>query len=104
LDAPNGENSGDYMKQPKLSDLEVDLKATKNMRNKAAQGKKIKITINIEESILSTIRDEAKSSGVPYQNLVNRLLEHALASKNRESDRLARLEKEVRALKKKLSA
>lgn len=92
------------MKQPKLTDLEVDVKATKKLRFKAAKSTKVKITINIEEDILSAIRADADASGVPYQNLVNHLLEHALADKNMESDRLDRLEKEVRKLKKKISA
>ena len=92
------------MKQPKLSDLEIDSKATKRTRSRIAKTKKIKITINIEEDILSAVREEADSSGIPYQNLVNRLLADALDEKKTDTKRLDRLEKEVKSLKKKLSA
>lgn len=92
------------MKQPKLSDLELDAEGTKKIRSDLKRNKKIKITINIEESILNAVKQEANTTGVPYQNLVNKLLEQALLNNKTEVQRLDRLEKEIRALKKKISA
>lgn len=92
------------MKHPKASDLKVDVHGTRSMRTKMAKAKKIKITINIDDDVLHSLRGRAEESGVPYQSLLNRLLRDAV---NRVSDgesRLEKLEKEVRDLKKKLSA
>jgi predicted DNA binding CopG/RHH family protein len=92
------------MKQPKLSDLKVDVSGTKRMRAAMVKAKKIKITVNVDEEILSTVRQMSEDTGVPYQTLMNRILKNALKSKKNEESRLDQLEREVAALKKKLSA
>jgi predicted DNA binding CopG/RHH family protein len=71
LDVPNDASLGSYMKQPKLSDLKIDVVATKKTRSMTTKAKKVKITINIEEDILNAVRDEAETSGVPYQTSSN---------------------------------
>ncbi len=92
------------MKQPKISDMKVDLKGTKTIRSMMAKAKKIKITINVDEDLLVELRKMANSSGVPYQSLLNRVLKEALSLKRDEGSRLDRLEREVERLKKKSSA
>lgn len=92
------------MKQPKLSDMKVDVKGTKAIRAMMAKAKKIKITINVDEDLLAELRKMADSSGVPYQTLLNRVLKDAITLKREEGSRLDRLEREVERLKKKLSA
>lgn len=92
------------MKQPKLSDLKIDVKGTKQMRARMAKARKIKITINIDEDILESLRDKADASGIPYQSLLNRLLRQAVEKSSEKDSRLERLEREVQALKKKISA
>lgn len=92
------------MKQPKQSDLKIDIKRTKAIRKMMAKAKKIKITVNLDEDVLSELRQIAIQSGTPYQSLLNRLLREAVSSKKDEGSRLDRLEKEVERLKKKISA
>ncbi len=92
------------MKQPKLSDLRVDTKGTKVMREKMAKARKIKITINIDEDVLESVRGKADESGIPYQSLLNRLLREAVEKASGNDSRLEKLEREVQALKKKVSA
>lgn len=92
------------MKQPKLSDLRIDTKGTKAMREKMAKARKIKITINIDEDVLESVRGRADESGIPYQSLLNRLLRDAVNKASVNDSRLEKLEREVQALKKKVSA
>jgi len=92
------------MKQPKLSDLQIDAKGTKAIRAAMAKAKKVKITINVDGDLLTQLREISESSGVPYQTLMNKVLRQALQSREDESSRLDRLEKEFAKLKKQLSA
>ena len=92
------------MKQPKLSDLKIDVKGTKQMRARMAKARKIKITVNIDEDILESLRDTADASGIPYQSLLNRLLRESVEKASDNDSRLEKLEREVQALKKKVSA
>ncbi len=92
------------MKHPKVSDLNIDVHGTKAMRLKMTKANKIKITINIDGDVLETLRGKAEKSGVPYQSLLNRLLRDAVNKASLDDSRLDKLEKEVRDLKKKLSA
>ncbi len=92
------------MKKPKISDLVYDEKGTKKIREAIVKAKKIKITVNIDEDVLSALKVIADRTGVPYQTLLNRLLRQSVDNKDAEVSRLERLEKEVALLKKKLSA
>jgi predicted DNA binding CopG/RHH family protein len=92
------------MKQPKLSDLKIDTKGTKAIRNMMAKAKKIKITVNVDEDLLIELKQMAEQTGTPYQSLLNRVLKDAVMSKKNEGSRLDRLEREVERLKKKISA
>ena len=92
------------MKQPKMANIRIDNVGTKAIRAKMAQTKKIKITINLDADILSLIRELAEETGVPYQKLVNRTLREHFAKRIDEESRLDALEREVKALKRKLSA
>jgi len=92
------------MKQPKLSDLKIDVSGTKRMRSAMAKVKKIKITVNVDEEILASVRQMSEETGVPYQTLMNKILKDALSSRKKDESRLDHLEREVAELKKKLSA
>lgn len=92
------------MKQPKISDIKIDVKGTKTMRELMAKTKKIKITVNVDQDVLLELRKMAKQSGTPYQSLLNHLLKESVTSKRNEKSRLDRLEQEVERLKKKVSA
>ena len=92
------------MKEPKLSELEIDQRGTLQIRQSIAKTKAVKITINIDKENLDILRDKAARTGVPYQRLLNRLLTKALQSEKDTESRLTRLEREVTKLKKKIVA
>jgi predicted DNA binding CopG/RHH family protein len=92
------------MKQPKLSDLKIDTKGTKALRKMMTKAKKIKITVNVDEDLLTELRQMAEETGTPYQSLLNKVLKDAVMGKKTEGSRLDRLEREVERLKKKISA
>lgn len=107
MEAPTGVSLGDFiMKQPKLSDLKLDPKGTEQIRRRATKSQKIKITINIDQDIIASLKKRSDISGVPYQNLLNSMLRAALndAKPDDTSSRLNRLERELAAIKKKLTA
>jgi predicted DNA binding CopG/RHH family protein len=94
------------MKQPKLKNIRLDLKGTSQMRARASKSRKIKITVNIDQDIIEALKRRSYTSGIPYQNLLNRMLRTALHETKSEdsSSRLDRLEREIAAIKKKLTA
>lgn len=94
------------MKQPKLRDIKVDLKATEQIRARAKRSKKVKITVNIDQDIIAALKKRSDASGVPYQTLLNRLLRTSLndAKVDDTNSRIARLEREIAAIKKQLTA
>jgi predicted DNA binding CopG/RHH family protein len=91
------------MKQPKLSDLRVDTKGTKQTRDQAAKIKKIKITINVDQDSLDALRSISTKTGAPYQKLLNQILKEGLQNRLAAESRLDRLEKELERLKKKIA-
>ncbi len=91
------------MKQPKISNLKIDKKGTKAMRKKVAETKKVKITINFDSDVLDEVKKIADDMGSPYQTLLNKLVRDSLVQKRAEEDRLSRLEREIKAIKKKIA-
>ena len=93
------------MKEPRLSDLKVDTKGTRQIRNLVARARKIKITINVDQDSLAILRDRSARTGVPYQRLLNQVLRNALDKKDDDMEsRLERLERELNRLKRRLVA
>lgn len=92
------------MKQPKTTDLKIDVAGTKKIRAAMQQTRSIKITINIDADSLLVLRETAERTGVPYQRLLNNILKEGLSRQSETEDRLTRLEKELARLKKKLAA
>ena len=92
------------MKQPKLSDLQVEQPGTERIRAAMARTKTIKITINLDAESLTQLRQLADESGVPYQRLLNQVLKKGLAKRETTEARLARLEAEVNKLKRQIAA
>ncbi len=83
------------MKQPKLSEVTIDRDETKRIRAMMAKTKRIKITINIDESTLKDLRRLSASTGIPYQTLLNRILQDAIEQKIAEESRLEKIEREI---------
>ena len=73
------------------------------MRKKAVATKKVKITINFDDDILYQVKSLAQDMGTPYQTLLNKMLRDSLETKKFQENRLIRLEKEVKALKRKVA-
>lgn len=93
------------MKQPRIKDVKIDLKATDKMSSRMTKAKKIKITVNVDEDLLEALKLRSDETGIPYQSLLNRVLRSAiLEQRDGETSRLDRLEKEIALLKRKLSA
>jgi predicted DNA binding CopG/RHH family protein len=92
------------MKQPKTTNLKVDATGTRKIRAEMQRSRSIKITINIDAESLSALRETAERTGIPYQRLLNNILKEGLANQSVTEDRLARIEKELARLKRKLAA
>ena len=88
------------MKEPRLKDLVIDDKGTRQIRRKMAISRSVKITINIDKGSLDILRAKAAETGVPYQRLLNQILNRALQNDTQTESRLDRLEKEITRLKK----
>ena len=92
------------MKQPKMSDLKIDRKGTKELKTQIAKSKKIKITINIDEDSVSHLKKMSGKTGVPYQTLLNQILQEGLEKQKATESQMDRLEREIEKLKKKVAA
>ena len=88
------------MREPRLNELVIDGKGTRQIRRKMAVARSVKITINIDKSSLDILRAKAAQTGVPYQRLLNQFLNRALQNDAQTESRLDRLEREVTRLKK----
>lgn len=88
------------MKEPKLSELEIDRKGTGRIRREMARARSVKITINVDRGSLDILRAKAAKTGIPYQRLLNQFLKRALQAEAETESRLDRLEREVTKLKK----
>jgi predicted DNA binding CopG/RHH family protein len=92
------------MKKINIKNLKYDEKETKRIREEMAKQKSIKITINIDADTLKEIKSASAKSGIPYQRLLNRTLRESLSEGKKSEDRLDKIEKELRQLKKKIAA
>ena len=92
------------MRQPRLSNLQIDRVGTEKIRAEMAKKKSIKITINIDAESLLVLKGMARETGVPYQRLLNRLLKNGLKKRDTFETRLDRLEQELKRMKRKFAA
>ena len=92
------------MKQPKLNELVIDRRGTKEIRSKMKRSKKIKITINVDEDSLVLLRKMSSETGAPYQKLLNQILKEGLRKKSEDESRLDRIEKELKRIKREIAA
>lgn len=92
------------IREPNLGELEVDPKGTRQIRQKMAGNRPVKITINIDADALAILRAKSAKTGVPYQRLLNQVLKRALQGEIETETRLDRLEKELNRLKRHLVA
>ena len=101
---PEENVKGITMKEPRLDDLRIDERGTRQIRRRMAASHSVKITINIDSDNLETLRAKSAATGIPYQRLLNQVLSQALASNRESESRLDRLEKEFQKLKKRIVA
>ena len=80
-----------------MTNLRMDTAGTKKVRNAMQRMQRIKI------DRLSALRDTAERTSVPNQRLLNKIQKRT-DPENRNEDRLARIEKEIARIKKKLAA
>ena len=92
------------MRQPKLNDLVIDRRATREIRSKMKRTRKIKITINVDEDSLALLRKMSSETGAPYQKLLNQILKEGLSKRSAAESRLQRIEKELKRIKRKIAA
>ena len=92
------------MRKPRIHDLRVDTAGTRRLRAEMAEGRSVKITINVDADSLSKLKVLAAESGVPYQRLLNRILKERLATTDTLASRLDRIERELARVKKTLAA
>ena len=92
------------MKKPAIKNLKYSAAETKRVRSVAAHQRSIKITININAQTLAELRAIANETGIPYQRLINRTLSESLATKTATKSRLDDIEKQLKAIQKKLAA
>jgi predicted DNA binding CopG/RHH family protein len=92
------------MKKPNLKNLKVNKKKTDEIRSAMIKNKSVKITINIETDTLLKLKTLAKETGVPYQRLLNKTLLVGLGEKSSLESRVKQVERELKALKKKIAA
>jgi predicted DNA binding CopG/RHH family protein len=90
------------MKEPRIADLRFDSAETRRVRRAATRV--VKITLNIDGEVLAELRRDAEATGVPYQRLINRILRDNLNVRGSTEARLARLERQLAALMKKIAA
>ena len=102
---PNGESFGGFtMKQPDLSHLKVDRRATKNIRAALSKKNRVTITVSLDMESLKALQTLSKKSGIPYQRLLNTLLTSNLTDQESIQSRLDRLEQELRKIKRHVAA
>ena len=90
------------MKQPKLSDLTIDVAGTRNLRSQLNKTKKFKITIHIDAVSLESMRKRGSQTSLPYQRILTQLLNEN--SNEKAASRLDRIEKELKKLKRQIAA
>ncbi len=88
----------------RIKNLKYSAAETKRVRSVAAHQRSIKITININAQTLAELRAIANETGIPYQRLINRTLSESLATKTATKSRLDDIEKQLKAIQKKLAA
>ena len=92
------------MEKPSIKNLKFDEGETNRIRSTMASQKGSKITINIDSATLEKLQSVSTKTGIPYQRLLNRILQESLFGNEQSEDRLNRIEKEIRLLKKKFAA
>jgi uncharacterized protein (DUF4415 family) len=87
------------MKIPKLSDVKVDVEETRRIREMMKKTKKRKITINLDNDLVLSLKYLADQSGGKYQTLLNYLVREALEQHQSYGKEIQKLKKEIQKLK-----
>lgn len=92
------------MKQPNLRHLKIDQEGTELIRRAIRKKGRVTITVNLGAADLRARKTHAKNGGIPYQRLLNRLLTTTVFQQESIQSRLARLEQELRKIKRQVAA
>lgn len=92
------------MKQPDLSHLKVDRRATKNIRAALSKKNRVTITVSLDMESLKALQTLSKKNGIPYQRLLNTVLTSNLTEQESIQSRLDRLEQELHKIKRHVAA
>jgi predicted DNA binding CopG/RHH family protein len=92
------------MKHPPLSHLSIDRVATKKIRTALSKNNRVTITINLDSDSLTALKTRSRTTGIPYQQLLNTMLTSSVAQQESIQSRLNRLEQELRKIKRHVAA
>ncbi len=91
------------MKQPNLRHLKIDRGGTEIIRNAIRRKGRVTITVNLDAADLRAQKTHSKKAGAPYQRLLT-LLTTTVSQQESIQSRLARLEQELRKIKRHIAA
>ncbi len=92
------------MRPPRLGGMKIDKAGTAKIRAALAGDKTVKVTINIDAESLRSLKRISQRTGVPYQNLLARLMKESVKGRGSTESRLDRLERELKRMKRILVA
>ena len=92
------------MQQPNLSHLRIDRVATKKLRAALSKKNRVTITVNLDTDSLKALKTRSRTTGIPYQRLLNTLLTTNVTQQESIQSRLDRLEQELRKIKRRVAA
>lgn len=84
--------------------MKIDKAGTAKIRAALAGDKTVKVTINIDAESLRSLKRISQRTGVPYQNLLARLMKESVNGRGSTESRLDRLERELKRMKRILVA
>ena len=92
------------MREPRLSHLKIDEKATAKIRRGLARHRDVTITIHVDTKGLHALKEISRRTGVPYRGLVTRVLQEGVKGRVSAEARLDRLEQELKKVRRILVA
>ncbi len=87
------------MRPPRHGRMKIDKAGTAKIRAALAGDKTVKVTINIDAESLRSLKRISQRTGVPYQNLLGRLVKKSVKDRGSTESRLDRLERELKRMK-----
>lgn len=92
------------MKQPHLRHLKVDREGIEIIRTALRKQGQVTITVHLDAAALRVRKTDSKKAGIPYHRLLKTLLTTTVSEQESIQSRLARLEQELRKIKRHIAA